>query len=120
MSDVSGLLWSIKHRCGYHYVCKVGEIVFTLSQVFFVQYVRSLTVFPLQLFHGWQSEQSGGFPKNASAGHTDRADHESHQGQFHFYIAKHYKIPHVIMVCIYEFLSFIGFHLFPFLLFRTF
>lgn len=31
--------------------------------------------FPFQLLYGWQSEQSGGLPKNSSIGHTDRADH---------------------------------------------
>lgn len=31
--------------------------------------------FTLQLLHGWQSEQSGGLPKNSTIGHTNRTDH---------------------------------------------
>lgn len=61
----------VHHMCNkhYHHVCwSHYECIECFS--------HSISIaFPVQLLHGWQSEQSGGLPKNSSVGHTDRSDH---------------------------------------------
>lgn len=55
-------------------ICNVITIMFVAHFVKSVSLTESYVTFPLQLLHGWQSEQSGGLPKNSSVGHTDRTD----------------------------------------------
>lgn len=61
--------------------CKIESVLlieWLYVVVMLIQKIEiSLTTFSmyLQLFYGWQSEQSGGLPKNTTVGHTDRADH---------------------------------------------